>query len=200
MRGCLATTTGTNTTATLNLNSNRHFVEVTDCEFYDQTYAGPMIDVSGSNLSGYVFSRNVFRGGAGTGIEIDWPSGVGNDSRVSISNNVIEDMASHGINWINTPVVTSGPSAVTNNLLTNNGGYGMNVTTSNTAFNDFAIFARGNAFYNNTSGEMNNLTDVDNVTLSGDPYTDAASDDYTLNDTAGGGAACKNAGIGYDGT
>ena len=42
---------------------------------------------------------------------------------------------------------------------------------------------------------------ANNISLTADvsPYTDEDADDYTLNDTAGGGALCKDAGYGYDG-
>jgi hypothetical protein len=85
---------------------------------------------------------------------------------------------------------------VCNNLITSNGGYGINAQTT---WHEQGIFDY-NAYYNNTSGLRNNLTAGPNdVTLTADPYTSESTDDYTLNATAGGGAACKDAGYGYNG-
>jgi hypothetical protein len=53
-----------------------------------------------------------------------------------------------------------------------------------------------NAFYSNTSGPRNNYTAGPNdVTLTGDPFTNAAAGDFSLNNTAGAGAACRAAGF-----
>lgn len=62
------------------------------------------------------------------------------------------------------------------------------------------VIARNNAFFNAGGSTIlhpltNTLTSVDNVTLTGDPFTNAAGGDFSLNNTAGAGAACK--GIAY---
>lgn len=59
--------------------------------------------------------------------------------------------------------------------------------------------------YNNTSGGVNYGTDPQNHTarftaLTGDPYTDAANDDFTLNNTAGAGAVLRAANLTVDAT
>jgi hypothetical protein len=86
---------------------------------------------------------------------------------------------------------------IANNILVNNGGggggYGINQPTAQThghfPWIDF------NAYYNNTSGPRNNVfLGPHDVTLTGDPFTNAAGNDFTLNSTAGAGAACRNAG------
>lgn len=58
------------------------------------------------------------------------------------------------------------------------------------------------AFYNVTNKRVNLITDWPNteiysgpdIDLSGDPFTDAANGDFSLNTTAGAGAACRGAG------
>lgn len=56
--------------------------------------------------------------------------------------------------------------------------------------------------YNNTTDFSPVITDADTrhfsefLTLTADPFTDAANDDYSLNDTAGGGALLKQLGMG----
>jgi len=72
-----------------------------------------------------------------------------------------------------------------------NGGYGVNSATSYSQ-----IKGDYNAFKSNTSGARNNVPAGPNdVTLSADPFTNAASGDFSLNTTSGGGAACRAAGF-----
>lgn len=80
-----------------------------------------------------------------------------------------------------------------NCLSTSNTGYGFNATQS-----DAVLF--NCADYNNTTDRASTVfNDVSSVRLTGDPYTNAASGDFSLNSTAGAGAACRDAGIGADG-
>jgi hypothetical protein len=78
-----------------------------------------------------------------------------------------------------------------NNILSENSAYGLHYDQGST---DRDIFVNeGNAYYNNTTAARNNVTaGQGDVTLTADPYTDEASDDYTYNSTAGGGAALKD--------
>ncbi len=84
---------------------------------------------------------------------------------------------------------------ISNNLITSNGGYGINVLNaiSGTTF----LTVDKNFFHSNTSGEINNTGRVTqifpNVTLTGSPYTSAAAYDFSLNSTAGAGAEVVDA-------
>lgn len=91
---------------------------------------------------------------------------------------------------------TPGPGTIWsfNSIYSQNGGYVF----------DFNVGAYGNlyagasnAYYDNTSGLSNgagvSLLPSD-VTLTGDPFVDKATLDFTLNTTAGAGAACTGAG------
>lgn len=92
---------------------------------------------------------------------------------------------------------------IQNNILVNNGAYGISFGANNYPR---LPFISNNAFYNNTSGSFRDfantsgsngvgaLTDP-NITLTGDPFTDAANDDFTLNNTSGAGAACRATGF-----
>ena len=82
---------------------------------------------------------------------------------------------------------------ILNSIFDSNSGFGINGVTDV----DFSIgLADFNAFRNNTSGARNNISaGANDVTLSADPFTDQANDDYSLNTTAGGGAACRAAGF-----
>lgn len=82
-----------------------------------------------------------------------------------------------------------------NCVLASNGGYG--VTQTGTTLE--VISLTNCAFYSNTSGQTNAINAsfiAGSVTLTGDPFTDAANGDFDLNDTAGAGADCRNAGRG----
>lgn len=93
---------------------------------------------------------------------------------------------------------------VRNNIFAQNSGYGMNAQSG--AGTPADLGWDGNAYFSNTSGARNNLdsiTGIDaispytntlDVTLTGDPFTNAAADDYSLNNTAGAGAACRATG------
>jgi hypothetical protein len=79
---------------------------------------------------------------------------------------------------------------ITNCIIYGNGGYGINNNSS--ALNYVANY---NAFGSNTSGARNNFTaGTNDVTLTGDPTTNGSSNVFTLNNTAGAGAACRGAG------
>lgn len=96
---------------------------------------------------------------------------------------------------------------IQNNIFVNNGGYGLNCSVVlYPALPEFD----GNAYYNNTSGARHWVddtsgihasgayTNVHDVTLTGDPFTNAAGGDFTLNNTAGAGAAARA--VGFPGT
>lgn len=102
-------------------------------------------------------------------------------------NNDISNNTGDGVN------VTGGAQSIQawNNIITSNGGYGINFTSSNAAQMNAVL---NNAFYSNTSGSYVNVFTVGDVILTGVPYTSAGSN-FTLNSTSGAGAACKNAGF-----
>lgn len=52
-----------------------------------------------------------------------------------------------------------------------------------------------NAFYGNTTLRANFPTSTSDITLTGDPFNNPSSGDFTLNGTTGAGAACKAAGF-----
>ncbi len=83
--------------------------------------------------------------------------------------------------------------AVINNVFSSNGGYGV-AFNYNTGWAEPSV--NYNAFYNNSSGARSNLTaGANDITLTGDPFVDAANGNFALNATAGAGAALKAAGF-----
>jgi hypothetical protein len=75
-----------------------------------------------------------------------------------------------------------------------NGGWGVNLVTANADPN--SVIARNNAYGANVSGNRNHLAaGTGDVTLSANPFTNSGAGDFSLNSTAGGGAAAKQAGF-----
>ena len=109
----------------------------------------------------------------------------------------------HGLNY-NTQYDIARP--IQNNLFTSNGasgtGSGINFTSGVSPAAPHLDF---NAYYGNATSPTSGLSDtggshasgtaypLSNVTLSADPYTNAAGDDFTLNNDAGGGADVRGA-------
>jgi hypothetical protein len=82
---------------------------------------------------------------------------------------------------------------IQNNIFTSNGGYGINIYSLATT--PVILSIRNNAYYNNSSGTINGFTDGGgNQTLTGLPYNSAPTD-FSLNNTAGEGALCRNTGV-----
>lgn len=89
-------------------------------------------------------------------------------------------------------------ATIRNSIFYGNAGYGIDVTTGSLAMPG-SLAVDYNAYGSNTSGATSGLDNSNytahDVTLTGDPFTDAANDDFTLNNTAGAGAACRAAGV-----
>lgn len=89
---------------------------------------------------------------------------------------------------------TSASLLLVNNIIYGNGGYGFNNSSAAATY----VNRRKNAYGANTSGALNNFTaESTQVTLTADPFTNSAGGDYSLNSTAGGGAACRDAGFSW---
>lgn len=85
---------------------------------------------------------------------------------------------------------------VRNNIFAANGGYGVkSVTTDYSANANLAVIFETNAFYGNTSGARSLMpTGADDITLTEDPFVNAASRDFSLNMVEGGGLELRGAG------
>lgn len=112
------------------------------------------------------------------------------DAAVIVQNCTIFGNGRHGLNIGGNTNSMCG--MFTNNLLVNNGGFGISFGASGME-NTLAI---NNAFYNNTSGAVSSggLTEG-NVTLSADPFVASGSSNFALNNTASAGASCRAAGF-----
>lgn len=113
----------------------------------------------------------------------------------TVTHNTIYNAGGDGIS-----VEGSEPAAklvVHSNLITDCGAFGIDIDGTSALNDRRVIYCDYNAFYNNTSGEVDGLTaPANDVTLTADPFTNAGGGDFSLNSTAGGGTACKAAAFG----
>ncbi len=125
---------------------------------------------------------------ANTGATVDGFTHTGNYGSVYI-NCVAHGNGRDGIRLAD---AASADSVVVRNcIIMSNGGYGVNSVT--TTWADALIDY--NFFRLNTSGDYNKLpAGAHDVDLSGDPFQNAAGADFSLNSTAGAGAAVRAAG------
>lgn len=86
------------------------------------------------------------------------------------------------------------PVLIQNCIICFNGGFGIRTAIVIANGNLPAYFGFNNAFYSNSSGPYSTgLSSATDITLTGDPFTSKATGDFSLNSTAGAGAACKTA-------
>lgn len=118
----------------------------------------------------------------------------------SIENCTIDSCINNGINFQATSLLET--CYVRGNILSNSGSYGI---TSTTAGISAQPFFDGNAFYNNGSGNRNNMddtttnvidgvspyTNIFDVICSVNPYVNISVINYMLNDAATGGALLR---------
>lgn len=103
-----------------------------------------------------------------------------------ISRNIIYGSAGNGID---VSAQTQANRTVFENVIVNSAGYGI-VANSSAKLDHFLDY---NYFYNNTSGNYNGYSGGDNdITLTADPFVDAANGDFNLNADAGGGATLRS--------
>lgn len=78
--------------------------------------------------------------------------------------------------------------AIINSIATSNGGWGLSHSSANNGLTLVNFATRSN-----TSGAIQNaiVNAVNSIALSADPYTNAASNDFSLNNTSGGGALLR---------
>jgi hypothetical protein len=80
-----------------------------------------------------------------------------------------------------------------NSIIYDTGGFGVNYDAVQ---NGVKSLGRNNAFGDTTSGARNNVeAGVGEITLSADPFNNAASGDFTLNTTSGGGVLLRELGF-----
>ena len=120
------------------------------------------------------------------------------DKRCLLYGNTAAGNTSNGFAMVDeTPSADSTPEhyyALINNISAANGAFGF-VTPSTSNKYMFANAFVGNATWGNTSGAYSGqiTASVDGVACTVDPFTNSGTGDYTLNNTAGGGADLRGA-------
>ena len=148
------------------------------------TTTGIMATIAGCVISGQT-------GASGHGIQVIITTATTTAVSLAITGNVLYNNAQNGIRFDYTTGRVS-DHVVSNNILVNNAAYGISCATAGMLDGTQAV-VRCNAFYNNTSGARQNFaTGEGDVTLSGVPFTNAGSADFSLDNTASEGAACRS--------
>lgn len=166
MTNCVVDAQGTaGTTAAVHANQ---YLNMVNCLIHDSAGAGVEIELDRTNNT-WTFIGNTVTDCVGDGLQL-----TGTDDNVdSIAGCVI-----------------------LNNLVTDCGGYGIDMPVSSGLDYNGASVIDYNCLYNNTSGGYNGITAGNNdVTITADPFTDAANDDYSLNSDANGGALLSSAAL-----
>lgn len=117
------------------------------------------------------------------------------DALLWVTNCTSADNAGDGFSVSGTHTDSASAMAINfiNCISANNGAYGWSCPTASTFARSAGTFDY-NCGFNNTSGNYDGTTAGSNdITISADPFTDASSDDYTLNSAASGGALLKAA-------
>lgn len=102
------------------------------------------------------------------------------DTHVAFSGNAFYGNGSDGININDTIRLCA------DNIFVANGGHGINIRNAHSS--DIPI---GNAFFNNTSGEINGASGIDSITLTADPFVDSSAADFNIADNALNGATLR---------
>lgn len=121
----------------------------------------------------------------------------GTQVSLTFVNCAITDNTGDGINAV-ASAFTAQTVRLTNCTIDGNGGFGVHcaLPTSSGTVRTRLVVGAGNAFRSNTSGDRSNFPVLrGDITLTADPFTNRSGGDFSLNSTAGGGAACKAAGF-----
>lgn len=163
------------------------------CWIHDNT--GDGVGFGGSDQPGLVWFQNcALTNNTGIGVNISNQATGGQQSRSwGFNNCVFYQNGSDGLFMAS--VTYQSFINVQNCIFYLNGGFGINRGSTNDYFD--MMYGASNAFGANVSGARGGIWPVlpGDVTLTADPFTNASGNDYTLNNTSGGGAACKSAGF-----
>ena len=146
------------------------------------------IDGAGIRVSSIGSCRNniIVGNGTGYGISTGWPNfnfhqQVCNNTIINATNGITVDSTSE----IDSVIDVSGNLIVDCDV-------GIRFDAAAIDLNMNGSYHK-NGFYNNTANYQNWSGRSSDVILTADPFTDASAGDYSLNTTAGGGAACRGA-------
>lgn len=191
---CLITAMASGATDGVGGATNAPGIFASRCAFTNNPCPGVSFEGNNTGLVSY-FDRCVFANNTGAssqGVNLSMAL-----SHVQLSNCVFYKNGSDGV-----AVVTYAAVNIVNCILYGNGGYGLNLPAS--VMPNARLSLNFNAFGSNTSGARNHaVAGVNDVALTGDPFTNGGGTvttladvwaNFKLNSTAGAGAACQGAG------
>jgi hypothetical protein len=163
---------------------------------HDNACVGILLTANYANVVDNLVTNNT--GAASDGIQ------TGAIGCVTIARNSVSGNGGSGLRHAGNAFLGTNIKA---NIFSFNGAYGCNFSAGAGAPADPTW--DGNTYYSNTSGNRNNMddttvnavdgvapyTNVLDVVLTADPFVAKASNDFRLNNTAGGGAACRGHGV-----
>jgi len=126
----------------------------------------------------------------GLGLTNQTSTNVAFPRNIYIVNSVFYGNGSDGIALTAQASNTPLSMAVYNSIIYNNTSNGITLSQAGVI-----SFARNNAFGANGTARTNWPVGVGDVTLTADPFVNAAGANFALNSTAGGGVSCKAAGF-----
>lgn len=188
LRNCVVT--GSTTDAIVNCS----LTVLDSCYIYSNTGDGFRMEAGGINVSGpLVCSHSTFYNNSGKGVSSQ-ALGVRQTAgqNTYLFNCNLVSNTGDGLNCN----ITGNNGLVNlflqNNIFYGNGGFGLNPQVIMGFY-----MGSDNAYGSNTSGAYGNAAFAlpGDVTLSGDPFNGRTSNDFSLNSTAGAGAACRQAGF-----
>lgn len=175
-----------NTAGPVIININGCYIH--DNNSGDNAAGGGIVLSAGVVRNSFGVRRNIVEGNLRANVLVGGVAGV----VVDIADCVMAGAAgTAGSNIVIAALGSGFHCSIHNNIITGAAAYGITAPAGADAF----VVADYNAYYNNTSGARNNLTaGTHDVTLTGDPFTNAAAGDFSSNTTAGAGAACRATG------
>lgn len=143
-----------------------------------------------------IFLNTVIRSNGSHNIAADTAQGSYEDPFIRFDYSLCRDAGGDGIRLSGGGTAYPKLISMHNSIFWNNAGWNVNLDAVNFPSGAVAIghilLGADNAMGAGGSGNFNNVQPLaDTVTLTADPNTNASGDDYTLNNTAGGGAACQ---------
>lgn len=171
--------------------SNTGSLRINNCSFTN--LYGPAIDYAKQNTNSVLQVNGCLFEGRGSVVAITITRDI---THVEICNNTFYDCVD-GIDYYAGTWRADHISTIKNNIFSECSGYGIAVSGS-APIHWRNILIRNNRYYNCTSGFAEGGTLYGNVELTGDPFTDAANGDFSLNGTASAGAACRSVGYPTD--
>ena len=151
---------------------------------------------------GYTIKNCVFRNNIGSGMQTNqynmfvldsifhdngtdgWAVSVGASRTMIVKGNIFYGNTRDGMGTLNSSGGNN-MSLFTENIFAENGRYGL-------YHNSASALLTKNAFYGNTTAETFGSSTVNNITLTADPFVDAANGDFNLNATNGGGGTLRS--------